>query len=142
MRGFLMLSVMVSMLWASVSPAAQNLENHRHFKPRNGLKVAACKLTEEGSVAGQWKNLRIEKNGEVVSGADRFDELIAVVRQMNLTGECAPAAQTCELQSEGSAAGAWQKHRIFIDGAPVMGANDMGTLLNRLAELRTLGFCG
>lgn len=132
--------LLAMMFSASTAMAAQNLENRGKFKPRKALP-AACKLAEEGDVAGQWKSVRVEKNGQAVTGADRFEELVAVVQQLDRQGECRPTPQHCELQSEGSAAGRWQKHRIFMDGAPVMGANDMGTLLERLAELQSLGFC-
>lgn len=102
---------------------------------------AVCRLTEEGLAGGQWRRVRLELNGQVLTGVDHFSELAPMLDQMVESRFCKLAAQECELSGEGPVGGAWQKHRITLDGAAIFGAQDLGTILNQTSFLREIGLC-
>lgn len=48
---------------------------------------------------------------------------------------------SCFVASEGIYRGAWVKHRIYVNEDVVFGANDLGSILDRLENLRGQGTC-
>lgn len=51
-------------------------------------------------------------------------------------------AHKCTLTSAGvTASGRYYQHRLVVDGQPLGGANDLGTALNQLKNLRRQGLC-
>lgn len=48
---------------------------------------------------------------------------------------------SCFVVSEGLFRGAWVKHRIYVNEEVVYGANDMGSILDALEDLREQGIC-
>lgn len=54
------------------------------------------------------------------------------------TGEEIPS---CFVASEGIYRGTWVKHRIYVNDDVVFGANDLGSILDQLENLRGQGIC-
>ncbi|KYG67288.1 hypothetical protein AZI86_09825 [Bdellovibrio bacteriovorus] len=67
---------------------------------------------------------------------------IALFTQFNIaqamTMDETPA---CFVASEGIYRGSWVKHRIYVNEDVVFGANDLGSILNQLENLRGQGTC-
>jgi hypothetical protein len=68
---------------------------------------------------------------------------IALFTQVSIAQaqETENAAPPCSVASEGIYRGSWVKHRIYINDDVVYGANDIGSILNQLENLRGQGLC-
>lgn len=103
--------------------------------------TAVCRLTEEGPAGGEWHRARIQLNGRVITGADGFLELASALQALGEARFCHFTEQHCDLASEGAVGGAWFKHRVLVDGVPVLGAADLGSIVEQVTFLRQIGVC-
>jgi len=68
-------------------------------------------------------------------------EVITELKSLMKNENCADLGKSCQLRGEGEVSGTWKKHRIFLDDAPIVGANDLDGLMDNVNELRTSGVC-
>ncbi len=78
---------------------------------------------------------------KAVSGKKSTSEVIVELKSLMKSENCADLSKNCQLRGEGQVSGAWKKHRIFLDDAPVAGANDLDGLMENVNELRSSGVC-
>lgn len=102
---------------------------------------APCRLTEEGEVNGAWKNIRVEIAGTPVAGADQLDDALVTMREFKASRLCELKSQDCAIAGEGVVGGQWRSHRIIVDGAPLVGARDLGSISEKMEHLRESGVC-
>lgn len=117
------------------SAAANNAARERKVQ-------SECRLTEEGEVAdGAWKQVRVELAGQPVTGADTLEQAVEALNELRDHRLCETRTQDCAISGEGVIGGQWQKHRIILDGVAVAGARDLGSLSEKVDQLRQSGVC-
>lgn len=100
-----------------------------------------CTLSDVGFVENEVKAIVINKGQRPVVGANRLEEAVSLLDEMRRQGVCTPQNQNCELSGEGVVAGAWESHRILVDGLAVAGGKDLGSVMTKLSALRDVGTC-
>lgn len=78
---------------------------------------------------------------KVVNSKKSSSELIIELKSLMKNKECSDLSKSCQLRGEGEVSGAWKKHRIFLDNAPIVGANDLDGIMENVNELRSSGVC-
>lgn len=67
--------------------------------------------------------------------------LVALFTQYSTAQAMTEEVPSCFVTSEGLFRGLWVKHRIYVNEDIVYGANDMGSILSQLENLRGQGTC-
>lgn len=133
MNGILFIALSLCLAFALPVEASK-----RRLKP---APTEACRLAEGGIVDRQAKAIVIQRGDRVIAGVNHLEEAIGLLEELKKDGQCKPALQECNLAGEGVVGGAWESHRILLDGQPVAGARDLGTVMAKLSALRDSGTC-
>ncbi|MBX3039732.1 MAG: hypothetical protein KF789_03355 [Bdellovibrionaceae bacterium] len=110
-------------------------------KSRSLIQDEPCRLAEGGIVDQQAKAIIIQRGDRVIAGVNHLEDAIGLMEELKKAGQCKPAQQECNLAGEGVVGGAWESHRILLDGQPVAGGRDLGTVMAKLSALRDSGTC-
>lgn len=123
--------------------ALMNFVSFKAFSSQDSLSnsLPACELASEGYVENQWKNIRIQVNNAVVAGAETLSDLAGQLAGLVSSNKCLPAPVPCSFASEGTAVGAWVKHRIVVSDAAIFGANTTARVFEQLGQLQKMGIC-
>ena len=103
---------------------------------------AQCSLIPAGFTDGNFANIRIESSNHILAGASHLEEVLELLNQLENKQLCTPAAHDCELTTEGVlTSGHYVKQRLLVNGEPLFGASDLGTLMSMLNRLRLQNIC-
>ncbi len=108
---------------------------------KSKTSTESCRLAEGGIVDDQAKAIVIQRGNKVLAGVNHLEEALGLMEELKREGQCKPAHQECNLAGEGVVGGAWEPHRILLDGQPVAGGRDLGTVMAKLSALRDNGTC-
>lgn len=101
----------------------------------------ACQIAQEGYVANQWKNIRIQVGDAFIAGAQSLKDLGVQLRHLVVEHKCLPIPVPCSFSTEGLALGSWVKHRIMVKDKVAFGSNTTAQLFAQLGELKKIGIC-
>jgi hypothetical protein len=100
-----------------------------------------CSLGGAGIAGGQYSKIVIKKNKVNFAGADDINKLLEINQKLSEGRICQMAVHNCQLATAGIAAGQYFQHRLLVNGEAILGANDLGSMLNQLNQLRRLNIC-
>lgn len=104
-----------------------------------------CEIRDEGASPQGWKKVRLvlsrPAQDESVTGFDSLEEATLLLSEYKNQGVCQTRPEPCDIESDGYAMGSWYRSVLTVHENPISGANDVGTLLSQLNQLRSTGVC-
>ena len=105
-------------------------------------QTPACHLVSAGFINGNYANIRIEQNQQIIGGAASLEAVLAEAADLEARNICKVALHHCELAIGGLiSSGVWAKQRLLVNGQALFGAQDIGSLFAQLRTLKAQNIC-